>query len=77
MTARTTLPTTARDPEAVLEQMRGFSADDGRPVKMTQVRTRAIRALADAFSCEQYHIYTDHPILNHVARRNGALARAS
>ncbi len=54
-----------------------LSQELGEAVKMTAVRTRVVRAVTEAFGCELYHIYTDHPLLPHVLRDSRATLRAS
>lgn len=53
------------------------SQELGEAVKMTTIRTRVVRAMAEAFDCERYHVYTDHPLLAYVLRGSHATRRAS
>ena len=48
-----------------------------KPVHMTTVRTRVVRAVAEAFGCEQFFVYTGHPLLTHGGRLIHEAANAS
>jgi lipoyl(octanoyl) transferase len=67
------LPATADKPE-----MSSLQAERGRPVKVTQVRTAMIESLSAAWDCEQYHLFTGHPLLTSYASKDREpTARAS
>jgi lipoyl(octanoyl) transferase len=34
-----------------------------QPVRMSGIRERLVRRLADAFGCDRYHLFTGHPLL--------------
>lgn len=40
-----------------------------QPVKMTQARSLVISQLAQSFGCEQYHVYSRHPLFRTASRR--------
>jgi lipoate-protein ligase B len=48
-----------------------------RCIQMTQLRSRVARSVSEHFGCEQYHLYTGHPLLERIERGPHAIARAS
>lgn len=60
----------ARVVERDREPMSCLLAERRQPVRMSQVRTAVVAALADALSCDQHHIHTGHAWLpNHGGER--------
>ena len=39
-----------------------------KPDHMTMVRTRIVRSVVEAFGCDQFFVYTGHPLLTHGGR---------
>jgi lipoyl(octanoyl) transferase len=59
-------------------EMSSLLAERGRPVKMTRVRTALIESLSAAWGCEEYHLFTGHPLLTSITSQNREpTARAS
>ena len=54
-----------------------LSAEGGRAVRMSRLRARIVRAVAESLGCERYHVYTGHAYLDHVDRHGRWRARAS
>ena len=46
-------------------------AEYGRPVRMTKVRSVLIEQLAMALECQQYHLFTGHPLLASLRKSDG------
>lgn len=58
--------------------MSSLLVERGRPAKMTRVRTSLIAALAAAWGCERYHLFTGHPHLTSLLQQHReSTARAS
>ena len=52
-----------------LVPMSSLSVERQQVVKMTDLRTRLVPALAAAFDCERFQIYTGHPLMREIATR--------
>lgn len=51
-------------------EMSSLLAERGRPAKMTTVRAALIGALAAAWGCERYHLFTGHPLLTSLLQQH-------
>jgi len=51
--------------------------ENKRCVHMSHLRSRVVRSVAERFGCEQYHLYTGHPLLERIERGSHAQLRAS
>jgi lipoyl(octanoyl) transferase len=51
--------------------------ENNRCVQMSHLRSRVVRSVSERFGCEEYHLYTGHPLLERIERGSHAIARAS
>lgn len=58
-----------------LVPMSSLSVERQQVVKMTDLRTRLVPALAAAFDCDRFQIYTGHPLMREVAAQADRGAR--
>lgn len=54
-----------------------LSEEQRRAMRMTSLRSRVVRAVAESFGCDQYHTFTSHPLLPEAAKSLRETARAS